>query len=335
MCTSPVTIRYSNSLTGATGFKSILVPCGKCMDCRRRYQNDWAFRISEELKSYGYKGVFVTLTYNNDSVPRIVDESTGEVYLSVCKKHVQDAIKRFRTSLSRSGYGSDFSLRYYLTSEYGPRTLRPHYHAIFFGLDKEELLPFIEDWESRFGFVSASDISGKPSSVARYVAKYCSKGVFENPFVAKGKVFPTFHLISKGLGASFLDDPSVLRHYRDWPFRDKYVKVCDKVDYSDSFVEFVATRLKVSFDGYDLPMPRYYKIKLYGSKNTLSLKVEDFLFRRNEQVLDEKCKQIQSFRNCSYAEALNTVVSEDILKNQCREEKLIKDYERFYDKSKL
>ena len=45
------------------------VPCGRCLECKRRYQQDWSNRCYEEWKSNNYKGVFFTLTYRDDSVP--------------------------------------------------------------------------------------------------------------------------------------------------------------------------------------------------------------------------------------------------------------------------
>lgn len=43
----------------------------------------------------------------------------------------------------------------------------------------------IRDWIERFGFVLAKNIKYTPKDLecsARYVSKYCCKGVFENPF---------------------------------------------------------------------------------------------------------------------------------------------------------
>lgn len=117
-----------------------------------KYQNDWSVRIYEHLEHVG-KGLFVTLTYREkvvyrdfknkypyesknmplppiQTVPRVIDPETGEVYRTVYKKQIQDALKRFREYRRKNGLLKPFS--YFITAEYGPRTLRPHYHAIFF-----------------------------------------------------------------------------------------------------------------------------------------------------------------------------------------------------------
>lgn len=64
------------------------VPCGKCAECVKDQQNEFVIRTVEEQKKRGTV-LFVTLTYNEDSVPikfdedgEIVDEDTGELQLS-------------------------------------------------------------------------------------------------------------------------------------------------------------------------------------------------------------------------------------------------------------
>lgn len=338
MCTSPITIRYTNIHTLATRFRSIQVPCGKCCECKKRYQNDWSLRMNEELKAYGYKATFVTFTYNNDSVPKVVDKDTGAIYLSVNKKHIQNALKRFRIGYKRAnGCNLDFS--YFLTSEYGPRTLRPHYHAIFFGLHKETLMPLLDDWRNRYGFVKVDNvrIDGNQSAVAKYVGKYCSKGVFENPLVEQGFVMPTFHLMSKGLGKAYLEDKSVQRYFH-WP-KDRKYKVYDLVNpvYSDEFIEFVATGLRMYMDDniFGYALPRYYKSKLYGTQNNLSLQVADYLLARNDELYRQQLESIQADRHCDAREAsyyLALRQSQELLQ---READAKKSLERFYNKSRL
>lgn len=338
MCTSPITIRYTNIYTLATGYKSIQVPCGKCCECRKRYQNDWSLRMNEELKHFGNKAVFVTLTYNNDSVPKVVDKETGSIYLSVNKKHVQNVIKRFRTNYKRAN-GEDAKFTYFLTSEYGPRTLRPHYHALFFGLHNEDILPLLEDWQARYGFTKSDNvkINGHQSAVAKYVGKYCSKGVFENPLVAEGVVMPTFRLMSKGLGKSFVEDPVNLRYFH-WP-KDRKYKKYDLLNpvYSDEYVQFVATGLRMYMDDtiFGYALPRYYKIKLYGTQNSLSSAVENFLLRRNDELLSQQLEEIQSDRHCTPRQAYYYLARRQSAELAQREADARKSLERFYNKSRL
>lgn len=59
-------------------------PCGKCEECVKDIQNEYIIRTVEEQKKRGTI-VFITLTYNEQSVPKFtdegeIDEETGEIY---------------------------------------------------------------------------------------------------------------------------------------------------------------------------------------------------------------------------------------------------------------
>lgn len=340
MCTSPITIRYANIHTLATRFRSIQVPCGKCCECKKRYQNDWSLRMNEELRAFGYKATFVTFTYNNDSVPKVVDKETGAIYLSVNKKHIQNAIKRFRTNYKRE-FGENAKFTYFLTSEYGPRTLRPHYHAIFFGVHKDFLQPLLDDWRERYGFVKVDNVlvDGNQASVVKYVAKYCSKGCFENPYVERGFVMPTFHLMSKGLGKAYVEDPAVIRYFVAWPKEKKYKYPENVVNpvYTDEYIEFVATglRMYMSDNIFGYALPRYYKSKLYGTQNDLSLQVADYLLARNDELYRQQLESIQADRHCDAHKAAYYLAVRQSAELVQRESDAKKSLERFYNKSRL
>ena len=112
------------------------IPCGKCLDCRLRRAREWANRCMMELE-YHDSAYFVTLTYDEDHLPRsgYVDQSTGEYIASATlrKKDLQDFFKRLRKRYP------DNPIRYLACGEYGPKTQRPHYHAIIFGLHLDDL----------------------------------------------------------------------------------------------------------------------------------------------------------------------------------------------------
>lgn len=66
MCINPVqrTITYKGNFSK----KTVTVPCGKCDECRAKLQSEFAALSCLEAQSAGSIG-FITLTYNNDSVP--------------------------------------------------------------------------------------------------------------------------------------------------------------------------------------------------------------------------------------------------------------------------
>lgn len=83
MCLNPTSIKKKklNVQTGRFEDEWQLVPCGKCLDCVKDRQNDIAVMCYRAADQYGSME-FVTLTYNNESIPmygRVYDEETGEV----------------------------------------------------------------------------------------------------------------------------------------------------------------------------------------------------------------------------------------------------------------
>ena len=402
MCYSPITIKTPQ------GYKK--VPCHHCLECLSKYQQDWSNRMYEELKSHDGKGVFFTLTYDEQNVPKnylryettgtegeiayrlfrspsdygyrniyvdekgkervlprcgrerkkdsvppyvelqeaCVDFCPGQVldfnikrdnhsrfikqiekiygdfvrtftdynqpvstvstvlsddydfdrsfvgdfdpqddldflnemlaevtedgdydsgvssiiqsrvedrpimsFNSVRKKDVQDWLKRGRDKLKRQK--KEFT--YFITSEYGPRTLRPHYHGVLFGVTADEARCMMLDWQRHHGIQVKWDDVDLSKGDMSYCAKYCSKAFFEHPLCSKDffysralktadgvevlpfteyhskhyerciEIFgidepivdPTFKLISKGLGSGWIDkNKDLVSDFVDW-----------------------------------------------------------------------------------------------------------------------
>lgn len=103
--------------------KYIDVPCGKCSDCRNTYYNSLLQRcIVESRSSYMY---FVTLTYDNNHIPRL---SLGDHTIFYSDyKHIQDMFKRIRFNNIL-----DRDFRYLSVCEYGDKRHRPHHHLLIF-----------------------------------------------------------------------------------------------------------------------------------------------------------------------------------------------------------
>lgn len=99
----------------------LAVPCNKCILCRDKAARDWSTRaMCEAQTSSGYP-LFVTLTYNALCLPKD----------GVQVDHCQRFLKRLRINLNRY-LGYDVNLRFFLCSEYGSKTKRPHYHCLLY-----------------------------------------------------------------------------------------------------------------------------------------------------------------------------------------------------------
>jgi len=99
----------------------VKITCGSCIGCRYDKARMWALRCMHEASLYE-KNCFVTLTYNNESLP-----SDGCVH----KDHLQKFMKRLRKK-----YGE--GIRYYACGEYGEKLNRPHYHLCIFNFDFDD-----------------------------------------------------------------------------------------------------------------------------------------------------------------------------------------------------
>lgn len=211
------------------------VPCGKCVACLQKKRMNWAFRLDKE-KLFSTSALFITLTYDNAFLP--LDES-GLAHVS--KRDCQTFLKRLRINVSREmiKQGKDPpTLRYYLSSEYGSKTLRPHYHLLLFNFPIYDLPPYetiLKAWN--LGLVQVGPLR---DGGAAYAAKYIMHPLDNLPKALKRP----FSLMSRrpGLGLAFLTD-SQKRYFNE---NKTYI-----------------TKLS---GGRIAPLPRYYRSKIFDEE---------------------------------------------------------------------
>lgn len=110
-----------------------MLPCGRCTECRIRKVKEWSARCLAEKKT-SKNAYFVTLTYSDDNLRyQSVDNYLIPVLV---KKDCQLFFKRLRKALFGNKKGD---LKYFLSGEYGEKSLRPHYHAIIYNLPLDDL----------------------------------------------------------------------------------------------------------------------------------------------------------------------------------------------------
>lgn len=200
------------------------LPCRHCVGCRLDKSREWANRCLMEL-SYHDTGWFVTLTYDDEHLPRnpALDHDTGEIlsfHASLVKSDLQKFIKRLRKN------GQE--IRYYAAGEYGTQTYRPHYHLIMFGLKLDDLEShgrnvqgdayFTSQYISKYwpyGFNIVAPITWQTCAyTARYVMKKATHG-FDKTFYDKAGIEPEFQTMSlkPAIGARYMyDHPEIFDH---------------------------------------------------------------------------------------------------------------------------
>lgn len=182
------------SISSDKVLRGVPIPCGQCLACRINQRRVWTARLMLESLCHS-NNCFITLTYNDE-------HCSGQLE----KRDVQLFIKRLRFHLSKE----NIQIRYYLCGEYGPKTHRPHYHAIIFGLPQRycnnEFIQKIwsDDNSKPIGFV----FTGYDSSMhaMRYVAGYCTKKIIGQRDLSGPNKQAEFALMSRrpGIGVPAL-----------------------------------------------------------------------------------------------------------------------------------
>lgn len=321
--------------------------CGKCLGCVKDRQNSWKIRLIEEAKDWNHV-FFFTLTYRDSALPLNVLRSSGLALSSARKSDVQGWLKRFRQNFLRMKmrqmnipfkYASFPSVRdtcsfcgkYFICAEYGPNgTHRPHYHGVLFtNHSYYEVFSLFSSWVSGFGHVKWSELPRKrehTSSVMNYVGKYCCKGEFSSRscHIDFGLIEPAWSIMSKGLGASYLDrcdklpdDPYLAKlqfHTKDLDVLSKYIINLDKYKLND--VVRKTLDLRYYTDGsYKYKLPRYYVDRLYKGLETYDVLV----WNRTRKCMESK--QVKRYASTS--------VLSVAMQNQIRE-RILDEYSRLF-----
>ena len=161
----------------------IKVPCGRCIGCRLARSQQWGMRCHHEAQLHD-ENSFITLTYDDKNIPENASLSPYDWNRFMRKLRKELAPKK---------------IRFYMGGEYGTKALpgwqtlpgqktlgRPHYHAIIFGHQWDDLEIYAEKngniqytskklektWGK--GFVTIGQANYQS---ACYVARYCVKKI--------------------------------------------------------------------------------------------------------------------------------------------------------------
>lgn len=183
------------------------VPCGKCLTCRRRKQNEWAFRCMAEVK-YNKKSFFTTLTFDDENL-----HYSPMGIPTLDKDFITSWLKRFRDTMPK--------LRYFGCGEYGDRFYRPHYHIAFFFDDDISTEFFTKRLKSYWTFGFCDVVEGLTPGRAKYIAKYSMKQIGFDYQDCE----PPFAFMSRrpGIGKAILNDLPIddLRKLDQWVLYDE------------------------------------------------------------------------------------------------------------------
>lgn len=247
-CLKPYKIYIPDDEKGT--YEPMLCPCGKCEVCRKSDASDWRIRLMEEFYD-SHNAYFATLTYNDDKLPFSLgtDEfGKDHIYATFKLLDIQKFVKRIRKKYQDYYKKTGLKLVYFIVSEYGPTTLRPHYHGLFFNLPKLSDIKEIQDkkineemekiWSN--GYVNFSECNIPRIA---YCTKYMScQSVI--PFYFK----KPFRVMSKGIGKAYLNRKDRIKWHK----------------------EHIITYYP---DGaFKIRLPRYYKDKIFSEDEKIIIK---------------------------------------------------------------
>ncbi len=227
----------------------LIVPCGKCIECRRRRASDWRFRLLQEYKYNKNKFWFVTFTFNDESLFKLRGLCLD--WHSVFDDNLV-VIKAVRMFLERYRKRFKVSLPHLFVSELGGESDRIHLHGVVFGLKPEvrytgknrkskkngQLYKIFESpvlaelW--KYGFITIEPCS---DVTIGYILKYIMK------YDPKHPEWESRLLVSPGLGKCYVNDRTIAIHHSTG--FDRYEWYC------------------VTSSGHKIGMPRYYRLKIF------------------------------------------------------------------------
>lgn len=250
-CMCPVTIDNPAAKLDLSLPSKMPVPCGKCPACLSKRSNGWIFRLLQQDK-VSESSHFVTFTYENKHFTKDSGRITEKGYLTLIKRDFQLYMKRLRKH-----YGHAKLLKYFMVGEYGSTTFRPHYHAIIFNAEVDDLQ---KHWP--YGHVHVDLVNG---NTVAYTTKYMHKGRLI-PVHANDDRLPEFQLFSKGLGLSYINAETIAYHNAD-----------------------LSRQYLTAEGGVKVPMPRIYRNKLFSEdvKKKLARRTQKLILQKKQEQIDD------------------------------------------------
>lgn len=176
------------------------VKCGKCIECRQQKQRAWIVRLSEELRSGKGAGLFVTLTFNEESYKELAAITKNEN--DMCRLALYRMNENYRQKYKHT-------IRHWCVTELGDNG-RIHIHGIMWCSASD-----IEKYW-KYGYIYIGRFVNEQTIL--YITKYMLK------YTTIDKNFEPKVLCSKGIGIHYLDRLDSKRNsYRENNTDESYI----------------------------------------------------------------------------------------------------------------
>lgn len=276
----------------------VVLPCGKCEKCLCLRAKNWSIRAMHEARYYEHNS-FITLTYRDSELPfnyidgAITHRGGLNSYdnpATLNKRDFQLFMKRLRKMLDIKG----IKIKYLMCGEYGDLRSRPHYHAIIFGYQFEDLEevpnnPGSKDklYDSKtledlwtHGKVKVGEVTTQ--SIA-YTCRYTMKKMYGDDGIKEYQDtnrIPPYLAVSHGVGKRFYEEFHAQIIQNDYVLHPEKFTKCqlpryyDKLTqkrYGDDFLQKIKQKRLDNFSkqynpNEDTPARRAEKMEVYLSK---------------------------------------------------------------------
>lgn len=275
----------------------LLVPCGKCYECRKRIAAEWAFRL--EIQSQEYIPYNMLFTYDEDHVPHYQIEN-GPLVQSLNRVHLQDSFKRLRYYLEDKFH---VNVKIFAVGEYGAKTKRPHYHAILFspvplsdnGL--QYLRVVLKDNIWPYGYSNIRNFRGSGKSVGKMCGYMCTYMLTTMPDVYENSYLRPFRYMSKNLGINIPREQEIIANCRkrgDWTYK---IQTKDGVEKSISYPRYYLRRWLTSDEREERTIQFIEHCKNY----------EQFIYEEDEKIRNKYKENSCAYRRHSFQNRIATL----------------------------
>lgn len=243
------------------------VGCGKCMECLKQKNREWAVRLQEEIR-HDKTGKFITLTFSPEELEKLGNEIKATGYL----KDNEIATLATRRFLERWRKDKKKSVKHWFVTELGQEsTEHIHIHGIIWTNESEEYIK--KKW--KYGNIWVGKYTNEKT--VNYITKYINK------IDPKHKEYKPKILTSQGIGKGYFNRT-------DWM----------KNIYKQNTDERYTTK-----QGVKLALPIYYRNKIYTDEEKEKLWI-DKLNKNERWVNGEKTTSEEEYNKLrEYARTLN------------------------------
>jgi len=226
------------------------VGCGKCIECMKQKSRTWYVRLTEEIKT-NKNGVFVTLTYSNESIKALQNELKNIQGYELDNELATLSTRRF---LERWRKKHKKSVKHWLVTELGhENTENIHIHGIIFTDHKEDIEKI---WQ--YGYVYKGEYVNERtiSYITKYITKTDEKHKYYTPKI----------LTSPGVGKEYIN------------------KIDSK---NNKYKGKETTETYKNRQGHKMNLPTYYRNKIYTEEEREELWINK-LDKNTRYVCGEK-----------------------------------------------